>query len=416
MDHESTLIACCILNNALIDKAILSGVRPDWFNHRALGNLWEKIINQRKAGKGVDLVWITDYLDMTDIARINRAVSGIISLSEFDSAYELLKKRYIHQRLRRCIQETYRMLRDDSSGVIDETIRNLEALKRIGIQDQGSDVMEAIKRSLSGIVLSWGWSRLDAVTHGVSPSLMVVAGDSGHLKTTFALNLARNLINRNVPVCYFTGEMSHALIIEKLTTMETGLNTQYFIPVEEREHFLASAEQLLEKPLTAIESTSLPRIRMEIQKKEARLYIIDYLNIVRSDLGGGTREREISYIIEDLARLRLENEVCILLIAALNRGERERNMAPTLRNLKDSSSIEYGADFVLFTYYKWRTKVWESIAEIERRVLRTHMAKNRITGVETRIDFEYSPQSLVLTERENRWWEREEENNAVCRT
>ena len=412
LDAELTLLACCILKNDLIDKAVLANIKPTWFTKNPHRLLWTGMVETRlNDGQDIDLTWATDYMVQKTgrpLIPLTNACVDVLSLSEFDSALEILQRRHLQQEIgNHLTRAQVQLTHDDPMVVVDRLCQNLSSLRE-SVDSPKMDVRGEIERAISeGIKYSWGYPQLDLATRGVGPYLYIVAGDSGHLKTTFVLNLTYNLIHSSIPVHFFSGEMSPALIIEKLAIMKSGLNTRDVISEEDRPRFLNCVDKIQSFPLTIINSVSLPRIRIEARRGKSKVYVIDYLNLMQSDLGGATREREVSRVVEELARLRSEYRKCIIAIAAVNRGEREKNLAPTLRNLKESSSIEYGADFVLFTYYKWRTQIWsqENLNQVEKRILRTHLAKNRITGIEQRIDFEYCPESLRIEEKERKWWE-----------
>ena len=92
----------------------------------------------------------------------------------------------------------------------------LKAKKRI-------EEIEKREGALSGI--STGFDKLDKLTSGWQPSdLVIVAARPGMGKTAFALSMARDIsVKQNIPVAFFSLEMSSVQLITRLISSETGL-------------------------------------------------------------------------------------------------------------------------------------------------------------------------------------------------
>jgi replicative DNA helicase len=404
--YELTLLACCLLENALIDRAVLGGLTKEWFTDEVLAVLWRGMTETRNAGRQVDLTWAVDHLlektgQVYEV--LSDAVADVITTTQFDSAFEITKKQYLRRTIGQILLEAHRqMLTGDPVAVSDRVVQELTALRDDVTVQPDDDVEERIEERIStGIKHSWGYHRLDHATRGVEPYFMIIAGDSGHLKSTMMFNLAYNLGESGMPVHIFSGEMSSRLLIEKMATIKSGMNTHAGIPTEHRPFFMDCVREVRLLPIFITESVSLPRIRIEIAKRLCGVYFIDYLQLVESDVGGKSRQEEVSNLVKEFMRLKSDYKVCIVAISALNRGEREgEDRVPGLHNLKDSGAIEYGSDYVWFMYYKWRIKTMrdDTADPEEQKKLRTFMSKNRIEGWEGRIDFEYDRQSLRLKE------------------
>ena len=82
------------------------------------------------------------------------------------------------------------------------------------------------KEGLSGIASGFG--EIDRLTSGWQPSdLIIVAARPGMGKTAFTLSMARNItVENNIPVAFFSLEMSAIQLITRLISSETGLNSE----------------------------------------------------------------------------------------------------------------------------------------------------------------------------------------------
>src|SRR5690606_6459533 len=80
------------------------------------------------------------------------------------------------------------------------------------------------KEGLSGIPA--GFEKLDKITSGWQPSdLIIIAARPGMGKTALTLSMARNIaVGQNIPVAFFSLEMSSVQLITRLISSETGLN------------------------------------------------------------------------------------------------------------------------------------------------------------------------------------------------
>lgn len=403
--HELTLLSVCLLENRYIDKAILTGLNSDWFTVDLYKTLWTGIVNAHNKGKVIDILWATDFLkEKTGKIHLflSKGIGQVGSLTEFDTAIEIMRKQYNRRQVSNIITNAQRRLyADDPITITDTMINELTGVREAGTTQPQENVEDVIKERIStGIKISTGYHKLDHMTRGIEPYVWIIAGDSGHLKTTMALNIIYNVAEKEHPVHIFSGEMGRALLVEKLAIMRSGMNTRYGIPTEQREFFMRNVREVNEMPITITETVSLPQMRIEISKRKADLYIIDYLQKIKSDKKDGTREQVISDITNELTRLRTEHKVCIMAISSLTKYNREEGGAPTLKNLKDSGSIEYDADYILFLFYKHRLNVFsrEKEDKVKERILKGFLAKNRISGIEEDIMFDYNKQNLRITE------------------
>jgi len=117
-----------------------------------------------------------------------------------------------------------------------------------------------------------------------------------------------------------------------------------------------------------------PQLRVvEMRSKARRLYfergvnliIIDYLQLMQSEVRIESRVQEISYITRSLKGLARELNVPVLAVSQLSRAvEWRASHRPQLSDLRESGSIEQDADVVIFIYrddYYYKTREeWEA--------------------------------------------------------
>ena len=84
----------------------------------------------------------------------------------------------------------------------------------------------ANREGLSGIPS--GFVKVDKLTSGWQPSdLIIIAARPGMGKTALTLSMARNMaVAQNIPVAFFSLEMSSIQLITRLISSETGLSSE----------------------------------------------------------------------------------------------------------------------------------------------------------------------------------------------
>ena len=93
-------------------------------------------------------------------------------------------------------------------------------------------------------------------------------------------------------------------------------------------------------------------IKQIARRRDLRLVIVDYLQLMRSAVRGNTNE-QVSDISKSLKALAMQLEVPILALSQLSRAvEQREDKRPQLSDLRDSGSIEQDADTVMFCYRK----------------------------------------------------------------
>jgi replicative DNA helicase len=205
---------------------------------------------------------------------------------------------------------------------------------------------------------------LDALTQGLQRSdLIIVAGRPAMGKTSFVLNIAKNVAQfHNLPVAVFSLEMSKEQLTYRLLSMEVGIESGRLRTgrLHEEEWPLlgkgisslgALPLHIYDKPNAGLlEMRSMCRGLMAETGKELGLVIIDYLQLMEGSTPDN-REQEISRITRGLKGMARELNVLVIALSQLSRGvEARTNKRPMLSDLRESGSIEQDADLVLMIY------------------------------------------------------------------
>ena len=220
------------------------------------------------------------------------------------------------------------------------------------------------KDGLSGIPS--GFDKVDKLTSGWQPSdLIIIAARPGMGKTALTLSMARNMaVNSNIPVAFFSLEMSSVQLITRLISSETGLPSEKLrtgrLEKHEWEQLNVKVKALENAPLFIDDTPSLSifdlraKARRLASQHKIKLIVLDYLQLMTAggSQKGGNREQEISTISRNLKALAKELNVPVIALSQLSRAVETRggSKRPILSDLRESGAIEQDADIVSFIY------------------------------------------------------------------
>jgi replicative DNA helicase len=266
------------------------------------------------------------------------------------------------------------LLSIDKKDIEDQIVNIEKSLLDINKNEQGSivEIKEHLKETIKVIEknslssgmsgIPSGFSSIDKFTGGWQPQdLIIVGGASSMGKTSFALALAANAAKNGHKSVIFSYEMSTSQLISRLLSCETEIDNRYLIKGTingEEWNRIHSATGTLEKlPLYIDECNStslrylLNKIRQYVITKDAKLVMIDYLQLVSNLVRGRSREQEVSIIARSLKNIAKELNITVIALSQLSRGvERNEGCRPMLSNLRESGEIEQAADAVVFVY------------------------------------------------------------------
>ena len=183
-------------------------------------------------------------------------------------------------------------------------------------------------------------------------------------KTALSLNITLTLIKKSqLPILFFSLEMSKEQIIYRLLSMETNINQ-----IRLKNGKLSQPDwvkltkviKILSKLPLFIDDTvdlSINEIRSKIktilfEQKKIGLVIIDYLQLMQiSKTKLDNRAQELAQITRLLKTIAREFNIPIIALSQLSRNVENRvDKKPILSDLRESGSIEQDADLVLMLY------------------------------------------------------------------
>ncbi len=201
---------------------------------------------------------------------------------------------------------------------------------------------------------------LDVLTTGLNRSdLIIVGARPGMGKTSFALNIARNVAQQNRTVIFFNLEMSCEQMVNRMLSFEARVSGKKLrtgvLENDEWDRLAHAGGKLLQMPMYLDDTASItvPEMMARVRRiKDVGLIIIDYLQLMHSAQKIDNRVQEVSEVTRSLKIMAKELNVPVIVCAQLSRGtdKQTANHRPALSDLRESGSIEQDADQVLFLY------------------------------------------------------------------
>jgi len=180
-------------------------------------------------------------------------------------------------------------------------------------------------------------------------------------KSAFALQLARDLADQNIPVLFLSLEMDEQSMIERIfcsmmridnfDLLSGEFNKQEEIRVKWQtfKNFMSKAQLLL----TCGIGKSFGEVTNLLERLDPmpRVVIVDYIQGIKQS----EKERsELNEYIRNFRQLMLKNNCVGILASQMNRQiVNNDNKRPELENLKGTGVLEEHADMVLMLFWEW---------------------------------------------------------------
>lgn len=385
-DLEEVVLGAMMIDKKGVDE-IIDILNPEVFYKEAHQYIFEAIYKLFQNSEPIDLLTVSSQLKKNGRLEIAGGDYYLIQLTQkvASSAHiefhaRIILQKYIQRSLIKISNEIIEESYDETADVFDlldsaesklyevtqgNIKRSTETAQSLVIQAKKKIQEISNKEGLSGIPS--GFDKLDKLTSGWQPSdLIIVAARPGMGKTALTLSMARNMaVGQNIPVAFFSLEMSSVQLITRLISSETGLSSEKLrtgkLEKHEWEQLNVKVKDLEKAPLFIDDTPSLSifdlraKARRLASQHGIRMIVIDYLQLMTAGgagKNGGNREQEISTISRNLKALAKELDVPVIALSQLSRAVETRggSKRPLLSDLRESGAIEQDADIVAFIY------------------------------------------------------------------
>jgi replicative DNA helicase len=365
--------------------AAVESCGPDDFYKPAHGHVFDAVCSLYGQGEPADPVTVADELRRADLLEAIGGPATLISL-QANTPATTNAARYAriveeHALLRRLIgvageiAEMGYSLPDDISAAIDraESMVFQVAERRVTdtlkpLHDLLADSLDRLEalydrgESITGVPT--GFLDLDERLSGLQPSTLVIVGARPSMgKTALALGMAAHAaMEGGVPVLYFSLEMSHSELTQRLLCSEARVDSSRIrngkLLESDWPKISHAIGRLGEAPLYIDDNPNLTimEVRAKARRLKSRLgnlglVVIDYLQLMSGRNSAENRQVEVSEISRGLKILARELEIPVVALSQLSRNlEMRADKRPMLADLRESGSLEQDADVVMFLY------------------------------------------------------------------
>ncbi|MBA4723912.1 MAG: replicative DNA helicase [Gammaproteobacteria bacterium] len=356
-------------------------------DHQIIFESMSELVNENKP---LDPLTVSEKLDNSN--NLNRVggknylielATSTPSAANLEAYAEIIRQRSISRKLMQANSEITDLINnpqgqngeellDHAERLIfslnDETSQNDSSLQSMKeLIPSTMDRLHELSNKKGGLIgSSTGFTDLDKKLQGIqNGDLIIVAGRPSMGKTSFAMNIAENVLTNDDTdgaVLIFSLEMPGESLTTRMLSGMSKLDQQNvrsgMLRDDQLKILLEEGERLKNLPLWIDDSSLLTP--MELRAKARRLarsegglslIVVDYLQLMQLPTSAENRVNQISEISRSLKSLAKELDVPVVALSQLNRAVEQRpNKRPIMADLRDSGAIEQDADVILFIY------------------------------------------------------------------
>jgi len=386
-EAEASLLGAILIDGDALVKIADAITVGDFYEARHQ-RIYEAVSQLYEKRSPIDVLTLADQLKGNGFLEMVGGPSYLTELTNFvptaahvEQYAEIVAQKALRRRLIKASKEMTELSYDESKSIrelIEEAESNLFQVSQqqvkqgsiVSIEDIMAESFERLddlhkdKAKTRGV--STGFRDMDDLLAGLQPSdLFILAARPSMGKTAFSLNLAHNVaLGAKAPVLIFSLEMSKEQLVDRLLSMESGvdawalrtgnLTDHDFERIGQAMGALSEAKIFIDDTPNITVSDMRTKARREAHQQPLGLIIVDYLQLMSGGSKFGNsdnRVQEISEISRGLKGVARELNVPIIALSQLSRSvENRKPQIPQLSDLRESGSIEQDADVVAFIY------------------------------------------------------------------
>jgi replicative DNA helicase len=377
-----------VLGAILIDSesyfTIAQFLKPDDFYIVRNRWIWEACTRLHERRGPIDYLTVCETLEqqgqLSEVggpAYVMSLINQTPSSLNAEAYARMVEENAIRRRMLSAANELAKLAYDQKQSVdtiMDEAEKSIFSISERRVQTD----LQPIQRVLSDVYdrvdqlsrrdedifgVPTGLVDIDKLFGGLQKSdLLIIAGRPGMGKTGFMLSIMKNAAMKyKKHIAMFSLEMSNEQLVQRLIAQETGIDTQRLrtgkLAEEEIPLFTHAIEVLSDTHIYLDDTPAITPMQLRTKCRrlhleyELDLVIIDYLQLMSSDMRTDNRVQEVSYISRNLKILARELNVPVLVGAQLSRAVEQRaDKRPVLSDLRESGSLEQDADIVMFIH------------------------------------------------------------------
>jgi len=332
IDAEEAILGGILLDPEAIGR-VAELLRPEAFYISAHQEIYRAALTLQSQGQPTDLMSITTYLvdhgkldKVGGQGRIAQLVDRTVSAVNIDQYAQLVTDKYLRRKMIQVGNEISYLgfetgtpletILDQAEQKVFNVTQSRPNQALVSTADILTSTFSDIESRSLGMVLpgiSCGFYDLDAMTQGFQRSdLIIAAGRPAMGKTSFCLNIARNIAAfHKQPVAIFSLEMSKEQLVYRLLSSEAQIESGRLrsgrISQNEWEPLGYAISALSQMPIFIDDTPdiSVTDMRSKVRRLQAEnggamgLVLIDYLQLMEGS-GSENRVQELSKVTRSL--------------------------------------------------------------------------------------------------------------------
>lgn len=375
---ETAVLGVLLTYNRCIPENI-DKIQIDFFVNPVNQLIFSAIKEMYMLGKDVDILSLTIYLknknrlnEVGGVISISNLTKDVTSSSNIESWILILHEAQIKRNLIKMAQKITDDINSnrDCFEVMDNITDTLGKLylnsenKVSTFSDCVDEMIEIIEDNRDPNAnqrgLMSGISEYDKRGGLQQGDLIIIAGRTSQGKTSLGITIAVNISSSNgAKGAFYSLEMVKSQLTARIMSIKTQIPTNkilYSYLHEDDYNLIKSMETELKQCQLYFDDRSnasidsiVSSIKMLVLKQKIKFAIIDYAQLVESNMKGVSEEIQLARIARRLKNLAKELSIPIILLSQLSR-EFGGNPEPKISQLRGSGQLEEAADVIILVY------------------------------------------------------------------
>ena len=409
LESEQAVLGALLIKNDCFDEVSNIVQATDFYTvHHQI--IFKAIFSLLSQGQAVDILTLEQKLKEAKnfqentgiLAYIAELVKNTQSAANAKAYAELIKdysrRRRLHELGQYIIDNTKKHCSEpEFDRILTESEKSLFEIAVNQVQDdQPANLSQAMDKVLARVAMACknndpivgtpsGFNKLDLMTTGFQPEMIILAARPSMGKTACALTMIYHALKmRSQPVHLYSMEMPADQIMQRMMSLVSNISANVIKnPLEADDEDLAK----LGTAITYIEDNWTNRfildddsrltphkLRTKIRRNirlfgKPSIIFIDYLQMMTMPSTMLNRYEEVTAISAEIKAITKEIGVPIVVLAQLSRSPENRaDKRPILSDIRDSGAIEQDADLILLLhrddYYARANDIRTGLSEI----------------------------------------------------
>jgi len=414
IDFEEALLGCMMLERNATET-VATELTAEMFYKTEHGIIYKAIKMLFDSGTPIDLLSVTAQLRKSKELEIvggsyylATLTNKVVSSANIEYYARIVIEKHIGRKLIEVANSILTEAYDESNDVLellskyDNSLKNIFTVNSASVKELREGLIEVLRnmannktdKKPSGFPI--GFRYFDDKSGGLQPgNLVVLAAETSQGKSSMAMAMTKNIAEQNIPIAFYSLEMSNLELCSRITAMITDISSSSILYSKLSDvdfdcvrRGISNIENL---PIFLDDSAKtsmmgiIASIRYMVSRFGVKVVFIDYLQLATMKEKGINREQEVANMARSLKNIAKELNICVVLLSQLSRTQSE-DKYPTLTRLRDSGQIEEAADVVMFIYrpetYKGNKKFSDIFKEKETNgYAEIIIAKGRNIGI-----------------------------------